>query len=107
MTAPTQDRPGSFQGTLAPVAAAFAAFGGIALASWAFHLVGFVLSSAVAVSAAALWYAASLHRKYTRHMRVEQAQGQSEAQFRGAFENTNVPTVLTDIDNRFVRFNAA
>lgn len=39
--------------------------------------------------------------------RSEAALRDSESRFRGAFEHTNVAMVLTDIDNRFVRVNAA
>ncbi|MBN9122644.1 MAG: PAS domain S-box protein [Planctomycetes bacterium] len=38
---------------------------------------------------------------------AEAALRASEALFRGAFDDTNVPTVLTDLANRFVRANAA
>jgi len=38
---------------------------------------------------------------------VEAALRESESRFRGAFEDTNVATVLTDIDNRLVRVNEA
>ena len=39
--------------------------------------------------------------------RVEADLRESEELFRTAFESTNVPTVLTDLDNRFVRANGA
>lgn len=38
---------------------------------------------------------------------AETALRENEELFRGAFEDTNVATVLTDIDNRFLRTNAA
>ena len=43
----------------------------------------------------------------TERMRSEEELRRSEEQFRGAFEHTGVAMVLTDIDNRFVRVNAA
>ena len=46
-------------------------------------------------------------RDITDRLRAEESVRASEALFRGAFEDTNVAMVLTDVDNRFVRVNAA
>ncbi len=44
-------------------------------------------------------------RQANRH--AEQSLRESEERFRSAFEDTNVAMVLTDLDNRFLRVNAA
>jgi PAS domain S-box-containing protein len=51
--------------------------------------------------------AADLQQEIAERKRSEEALRQSEERFRSAFEHTGVATVLTDIDNRFVRVNAA
>jgi PAS domain S-box-containing protein len=43
----------------------------------------------------------------TERQAAEEALRKSESRFRGAFENTNVAMVLTDLDNRFIRVNRA
>jgi PAS domain S-box-containing protein len=43
----------------------------------------------------------------TDRRRAEEARRESESRFRGAFEDTNVAMVLTDLDNRFTRANEA
>lgn len=52
---------------------------------------------------------AALGRKELReaHRHAQQGLRESEELFRSAFEDTNVPMVLTDLDHRFLRMNAA
>lgn len=52
-------------------------------------------------------HAEELEEEVARRRRAEQALRESEELFRGAFENTNVATVLTDTEHRIVRVNAA
>src|SRR5579862_4189943 len=47
------------------------------------------------------------HDSAGRPMVAEKALYNSDELFRSTFEYTNIPTVLTDLDNRFVRANAA
>ena len=46
-------------------------------------------------------------RDMSEHKRVEDDLRASEELFRSAFGSTNIPMVVTDIDNRFLRVNAA
>jgi PAS domain S-box-containing protein len=54
-----------------------------------------------------LRHAAELELEVGERKRAEEALRVQEAQFRSAFEDTNVAMVLTDLDNRFLRVNAA
>jgi PAS domain S-box-containing protein len=49
----------------------------------------------------------ALREEIAKHERAAVALRESEERFRGAFDHTGVATVLTDIDNRFVRVNTA
>ena len=46
-------------------------------------------------------------RDMTERKRVDDDLRASEEMFRSAFDSTNIPMVVTDIDNRFLRVNAA
>jgi PAS domain S-box-containing protein len=48
-----------------------------------------------------------ISRNIQDRKRAEEALRGSEALFRSAFDDTNVPMVLTDLENRFLRANAA
>ncbi len=48
-----------------------------------------------------------ISRDIQERKEAEEAVRAREALFRGAFEDTNVPMVITSMDNRFVRVNAA
>jgi two-component system, cell cycle sensor histidine kinase and response regulator CckA len=51
--------------------------------------------------------AANIAQDISERKRADEDLRRSEELFRGAFEDTNVPMVVTDMDNRFVRVNAA
>lgn len=51
--------------------------------------------------------AANIAQDISARKRADADLRRSEELFRGAFEDTNVPMVVTDMDNRFVRVNAA
>lgn len=55
----------------------------------------------------ALKQASELEVEIGERKRAEAAWRENEERFRSAFDHTNVPMVLTDLDNRFVRVNTA
>ncbi|WP_020470753.1 PAS domain S-box protein [Zavarzinella formosa] len=54
-----------------------------------------------------LQHASKLAEEASERKRGEEALRESEERFRGAFEHTGVATVITDLDNRAIRVNAA
>src|SRR5262249_30343245 len=48
-----------------------------------------------------------ISRNIQERKEAEKALRDREALFRGAFEDTNVPMVITDLENRFLRVNGA
>ncbi len=67
----------------------------------------FLLTAALGILVVALLAVAAMHRADERSARAERDLLEGVAMYRTAFEDTNVAMVLTDLDNRFLRVNAA
>jgi PAS domain S-box-containing protein len=92
----------------AGVAAAASAAGSLALLGWLRGVDLVFLSVAViALITLAFWVSAEMKAAEARCARVEAEVREGAEMFRGAFEDTNVAMVLTDLQHRFLRVNAA